>query len=130
MPDPKWFMRIIVEQNINVAWWADHAWSVEWCNSSSKLCSFISDAGPHPLALALPRPPCTRLNHLRTSVGHFRSSMQKWGMAPSAICECDMEDQFANHNIQTCQYSPDGVHGLQVLDDDTMKWLSTSCPNI
>ena len=97
----------------------------------SRLHSFIPDAGPRPLGLAVPRPAWTRLNHLRTSVGCSRSSMHKWGMAPSVICECGMEDQTADHIIQTFQCSPqNGVHGLQVLDEGTIKWLSNTCPNI
>ena len=131
MPAAKQFLRTIEEQSINVAWWVDHAWSAEWHNSVSRLCSFIPDAGPHPLGLALPKPAWMRVNHLRTSVVHFRSSMHNCGMAPSSICECSMEDQTADHIIQKCQYlSPNGVHSMQVLDDDTIKWLSTSCPNI
>ena len=70
----------------------------------------------------LARPVWMRLNHLRTGVGRFPSSMHKWGMAPSAICECGVEDQTADHIIQRCQYSPpNGVHGLQVMDDDAIK---------
>ena len=64
--------------------------------SASRLCSFIPDAGSHPLGLALLRPAWMRLNHLQTSVGHFHSSMHKWGMVPSAICECGVEDQTAD----------------------------------
>ena len=131
VPAAKEFFRTIEEQNINVAWWADHVWSAKWRNSASRLCSFIPDAEPRPLGLALPRPVWTRLNHLQTGVGHFLSSMHKWGMAPLAICECGVEDQTTDHIIQKCQYlPPNGAHGLQVLDDDTIKWLSTSCPNI
>ena len=59
-----------------------------------------------PLGLAQPRPAWMRLNHLETSVGCFHLSMHKWAMAPSAICECGMEDQTADHIIQRCQYSP------------------------
>ena len=131
VPAAKQFLRTIDEQNINVAWWVDHAWSAELCNSASGLRSFIHNAGPHPLGLALLRPAWTRLNHLRTGVGSFRSSMHKRGLALSAIYECGMEDQTTDHIIQKCQYSPpNGVHGLQVLDKDTIKWLLTSCPNI
>ena len=35
-----------------------------------------------------------------------------------------------DHYIQSCQYSPpNGIRGLQVLDDDTIKWFLPSCPN-
>ena len=82
VPAAKQFLRTIKEKNINVTRWADHSWSAEWCNSASRLCSFIPDAGPLPLGLALPRPAWTRLNHLQTGVGHFHSSMHKWGTKP------------------------------------------------
>ena len=131
MPAAKQFLRTIDEQNINVAQWADHAWSAEWRNRASRHRTFIPDARPRPLGLVLPRPAWERLDYLRTSVGCFRSSMHKWGMAPSVICECGVEDLTADHFIQRCQYLPqNGVHGLQVLDDYTNKWLLISCPNI
>ena len=99
VPAAKQFFRTIKEQNINVACWMNHAWSVEWRNSASRLRSFIPDAGPRPLGLALSRPAWMRLNHLQTSVGRFHSSMHKWGMASSVICECGVEDQTADHII-------------------------------
>ena len=99
--------------------------------TASKLRSFIPDAGPRPLGFVLPRPAWMRLNYLQTGVGRFCSSMHKWGMAPSVICESGVEDQTSDYVIQRCQYSPlNGIHGLQVLEDDTIKWISTSCPNI
>ena len=65
-------------------------WSAEWCNSTSKLRFFIPDSGlTH---LALPRPVWMKWNHLRTGIKCFRSSMHKWGIAPSAICKCGVED--------------------------------------
>ena len=64
VPAAKQFLRTIKEQNINVVWWADHAWSAEWHNCAFRLHSFIPDAGPNLLGLALPRPAWTRLNHL------------------------------------------------------------------
>ena len=102
-----------------------------WHDSASRLHSFISDAGPRPLGLALPRPAWTRLNHIQTGVGRFCSSIHKREIVLSVICDCGMEDQTADHVIQRCQYlPPNGVHGLQILDDVTIKWLSTLCPNI
>ena len=53
VPATEQFFRTIEELNINVARWADHAWSAE-CASS--LCSFIHDARPHPQGLAMSRP--------------------------------------------------------------------------
>ena len=44
-----------------MAWWVDHAYSAEWLNSASRLHSFIPDAKPRLLELALPRPVWTNL---------------------------------------------------------------------
>ena len=86
---------------------------------------------PRPLGLTMPRPARRRLNHLQTSVGCFRSSMHKWGMTPSVIYKCGVEGQTADHIMRRCHYSPpNSIHGLQVLDYDTIKWLLASCPNI
>ena len=75
-------------------------------------------------------PDCAPLS-LMQDLTHWDWLCHKWGMAPSAICECGVEDQTADPIMQRCQYSPpNGVHGLQVLDDDIIKWLLTSCPNI
>ena len=65
-----------------MAWWEEHTWSAEWLNNASRLHSFIPIAGPCPPGLALTRPVWTRLNHLRTSVGCFCSSIYKWGSGP------------------------------------------------
>ena len=80
-----------------------------------------------PLSLMLDFTHWNWLNYLRTGVGRVRSSisMHNCRMAPPAICECGVEDQTADHIIPQ-----NGVHDLQVLDDDTIKWLFTSCPNI
>ena len=42
------------------------------------------------------------LNHLRTNVGIFQSSMHKWGLAPTSICECGAIDQTVSHLLLKC----------------------------
>ena len=80
-----------------------------------------------PTGMALPRTACAWLNHLYTGVGCFRSCLYKWGMASSEAYECGAEEQTVEHVPFTVQYRPPcGVHGLTVLDDETIKWL----PNI
>ena len=118
--------------DVNATHWADHNWSVEWKKNSTRLHTFISDVDSHPTGMSLPRRAWVRLNRLRTGVGRFRSSMHKWGMAPSAICECDMENQTADHVISDCPiYSaPNGAQGLRNLDDSTIQWLLNKCPEI
>ena len=131
MPAAKQFLRTIKEQNINVAQWADHAWNAKWRNSASRLRFFIPDAGPCPTGIGSAKTNVDEAKPPSNRCWALLLILAQWGMAPSAICECGVEGQTADHIIQRCQYlAPNGVHGLQVLDDDTIKWLSTSCPNI
>ena len=37
------------------------------------------------------------LNRLRTGVGRYKASMEKWGLADSAACECGEPEQTAEH---------------------------------
>jgi len=53
-------------------------------------------------------------------------------MAPSAACECGAEEQTIDHVvleylIHRLLY---GLHGLTVLDDETIKSLLNTCPEI
>ena len=41
------------------------------------LRTFILDVNPKPLEMYLPRPSCVELNHLRTGVGLFRSTVHR-----------------------------------------------------
>ena len=54
------------------------------------------------------------------------------GVASSAACECGAEGQTVDHVILQCpiQQPPHGLHGLRVLDDDTVEWLLNTCPEI
>jgi len=68
---------------------------------------------------------------MRTGVGCFRS-LYKLGMASSAACECGAEEQTVDHFVLQCPIhrAPHGVHGLMVLDDETIEWLLSICPEI
>jgi len=72
------------------------------------------------------------LNRLRTGVGLFRSTMQKWGLVSSANCRCGAEEQTANHILASypLYHPPNGTLGLAALDDDTVDWLKRSTLNI
>jgi len=75
---------------------------------------------PAPTLLECPFPRTTwvRLGHLRTGVERFRSCLYKWGMASSAVCECDAEQTF-DHVVLQCPIHrpPHGLHGLTLLDE-------------
>jgi len=55
--------------------------------------SALSSPTSEPTLLESPCQAWVRLNRLRTGVGRVRSCLHKWGMAPSAACECGEEEQ-------------------------------------
>jgi len=81
--------------------------------------------------MTLTRTTWVRHNRLRTGVGRFHS-LQKWGMASSAACECGAEEQTVAHFVLQCQIHrpPHGLHGLTLLDDETIEWMLNTCPEI
>ena len=85
-----------------------------------------------PPGVTLPRTSWVRINRLRTGVGRFRSCLYKWGMASSAACECGAEEQTVDHVVLQCptHRPPHGLHGLTFLDDVTIEWLLSTCPEI
>jgi len=82
--------------------------------------------------MTLPRRAWVRLNRLRTGVGLLRSCLYKWDMASSAACECGAEEQSVDHVVLHCpiHQPPHGLHGLAVLDNETIEWLLNTCPKI
>jgi len=107
-------------------------WNVEWTDSPTRLRSFIPDTGTHLPGMTLPRKACVGLNRVRAGVGRFRSCLYKWGMASSAACERGTEEQTVDHVVLQCPIHrpPHGLHGLTVLDDETMEWLINTCHKI
>jgi len=74
--------------------------------------------------MGLPRTAWVRLN---------RFCLHEWGAAPSAACECGAdEEQTIDHIVLQCPIHrpPHGLHGLTVLDDETIEWLLNTCPEI
>jgi len=51
-------------------------------------------------------------------------------MASSAACECGAEEQTVDHVVLQCSIDrpPHRVHGLAVLDEETIAWLLNTCP--
>ena len=78
--------------------WTDHKWNTEWQKCASRLHGFIANVGSLPSGMHFPRPAWVRLNRLRTGVDLFRSTMHKWGMAPSPACECGADEQTADQS--------------------------------
>ena len=62
----------------------------------------------------------------------FNASMAKWGLAVESMCECQKEEQTAEHVINRCPIyqAPCGTMELQNLDEETCDWLLHRCPDI
>ena len=47
-------------------------------------------------------------------------------------CECRSEEQIVGHVVLQCpiHQQPHGLHGLTVLDDETIEWQINICPEI
>jgi len=104
-------------------------WNVGRLESTTRLRTFI----PNRLSWNDPAknslgPAC----RLRTGVGRFRSCLYKLLVASSAACECGAEEQTVDHVVLQCPIHrpPLGLHGLTVLDDETIEWLLNICPEI
>jgi len=91
---------------MSAAQWVDHQWNAEWAD--------------------------IRLDRLHTGVGCFRPCLYNWGMASSVVCECSAEEQTVIHVVlqRPIHRPPHGLHGLTVLDDETIEWLLNTCPEI
>ena len=118
--------------DIRVAHWANHQWNAEWGDNLQDSETFISDIGSYTLRMTLPRRASVQPNRLRTVVRRFRSYLHKLGMVSSAACECVAEEQIVDHVVLQCpiRRPPHGLHGLTVLDDETIEWLLNTCPEI
>jgi len=53
-------------------------------------------------------------------------------MVSFATSECGGEEQTVDHVFLPCPIHrpPHGLHGLTILDDETIKWLLNTCPEI
>jgi len=102
----------------------------KWLENTTRLRTFIHDIGT-PL-LEWPRQEQRGSGRLRTGVGRLRSCLHKWGIAPSAACECGEVEQTVDHVVLHCpiHWSPCGAHGQTFLDDETIEWQLNTCPEI
>ena len=119
------------EMDVRAAEWTNTKWDMEYSANALSLHAFILKASSRPLGMGLPRAAWVKLNHLRSGVGRFCSSMYKWGLAPLENCECGASEQTADHIISQCPIhrAPRGMFGLMVLDDETRCWLKSLTDN-
>ena len=104
----------------------------ECLDNPTRLCTFISDTDTHPPGLTLPRTTWVWFNRLRTGVQTFSLLVTQKGMACSAACECGAKEQNVGHIVLQCptHRRPHGLHGLTVLEDETIELLFNTCPEI
>ena len=71
------------------------------------------------MGFGLPKNAWVKLNHLRTGIGNFRSSMHKWGFAPAVSCDCGASEQTVDHVVSDfpMYHVPHGTDSLRALDD-------------
>ena len=117
---------------IRASEWTNHKWKTEYCENTSRLRAFVPGTGARLVGMGLPRAAWVKLNHLRTGVGRFHSSMHKWGLAPSPNCGCGASEQTADHVLTACPIhrAPHGARGLTDLDDETRCWLNNTTASI
>ena len=72
----------------------------------------------------LPRREWVSLNRIRTGVGRFNAAMHRWGLRPSAACQCGAPEQTAQHILSECPdlRPPDNVD-LTHPTPGTVTWL-------
>ena len=99
---------------IRASEWTNHKWNAEYCENASRLRAFVPRTGSRPVGMGLPRAAWVKLNRLRTAVGRFHSSMDKWGLAPSPNCECGASEQTGDHVLTAfpIHREPHGARGL------------------
>ena len=108
--------------------WVKAKWKEEWrAAAPSRLHRYIEDPTDVP-GEHLPRGQWTTLNRLRTGVGRFGESMQRWGLVDSAHCDCGDPLQTVDHILTSCSKHrpPNGDLGLKNLDKETLEWLATT----
>ena len=121
VPGARNLLNNLARLGIRASEWTNHKWKTEYCENVSRLRAFVPETGARSVGMGLPRVAWVKLNRLRTGVGRFHSSMQKWGLAPSPNCECGASEQTAAHVLTACPIhrAPHEARGLTVLDDET-----------
>jgi len=82
--------------------------------------------------MTFPRIAWVLFHRLRTGVGRFRSCLYKLLVSSPATCECGAEEQTVDLVVLQCPIHrpPHQLHGLTVLDEETIEWLLNTCPEI
>ena len=132
VPAAQKLLHNLFDLGIRAGQWTNLTWDTEYSKSMSALGDYIPRVSTRPIGMSSIRTALVNLNRLLTGVGRSGSSMHKWSLAPSVICECGASEQTADHIISTCptHRAPRGIMGLTVLDDETRCWLNSITASI
>ena len=102
--------------NIHAAQWADHQWNAKWTDKPARLRRACVRFNPSAPVSDVSAPACTN---------------EAWSPL-RLVSECGAEEQTVDHAVLQCPIhrSPHGLHGLVVLDDETIEWQLNNCPDI
>ena len=119
--------------NIRAALWVDHQWNAEWLYNTTRHRTFIPDTGAHPPQMSPPkqRGPGLTASAPVSGVSAPACTDEAWSPL-RLVSECGAEEQTVDHAVLQCPIhrSPHGLHGLVVLDDETIEWQLNNCPDI
>ena len=110
----------LLAKNTNAPTWIHNTWKENY-----------TKVGPLPTGHELSRLAWVRLNRLRTGIRRFASLMYRWGFTTTALYDCGAEQQTPEHLLYQCPiYNLARKDGLLLLDDNTIDWLLSVCPDI
>ena len=103
-------------------------WNHEWQETAKPVQLTITPGIKIPPGAELPRKEWVTLNRLRCGVGRFAANMHRWGLKPSAACQCGAPEQTAHHIIFECpDLGPPGGTAVDLAhpSNETVAWIQT-----
>ena len=97
-----------------------YMWQARWQEAGVPKKHLIDDPSTTPPGMDLPRGLWCLLNRFRTSAGPCRSSLHKWSLTVSPLCDCGAI-QTMHYIVENCpmlRYS--GVIGLHRADESAL----------
>ena len=77
-------------------------WRTSWEDTQRPAQLVVTPNTSVPPGANLPRSEWVSLNRIRTGVGRFNAAMHRWGLRPSAACQCGAPEQTAQHILSEC----------------------------
>lgn len=78
------------------------AWEEDWATKGPRQWFNILVGPKDPPGFDLPRQDWSALNRIRTEHGRSGAVLFKWGVLPSAACDCGAQEQTIEHLVATC----------------------------